>query len=296
MLTGTNKDNESFNTVIYFDRPIIETVIVFTKMKKLILIIVLIVFICAATDQIAPDHRSCQVYMERFRKLILKSTPELKLLILENLRSLMLNVFPKTDKTTIHEFIKMLKNSNITVNQCCKVLLQEFITDWKKQEPCIRKCIKLNIPSMEQFLKIFMKCQKEIECYKNEFKISVEKLTPCVNKCMFTIVSMKIEETEFNNVHKFWTRENMRQAIPLNVQIDDIKAKWMKLGSKTEYVPDNELPFKPYPQIGKVYFVMHGRKYSCSAFAVGKSVVMTAGHCTSDGNGNWHRYEIFRNL
>lgn len=52
----------------------------------------------------------------------------------------------------------------------------------------------------------------------------------------------------------------------------------------------------PYRQIGKVYFTSGGLNYVCSGSAgVGNDhMVLTAGHCVSDGAGNWHYNWIFR--
>ncbi len=44
----------------------------------------------------------------------------------------------------------------------------------------------------------------------------------------------------------------------------------------------------PYRTIGKVYFTSGGVNYVCSGSSIGGRAVLTAGHCVSDGYGQWH--------
>lgn len=44
----------------------------------------------------------------------------------------------------------------------------------------------------------------------------------------------------------------------------------------------------PYRAIGKVFFTQGGTNYVCSGSSIGGRAVLTAGHCVSDGAGNWH--------
>ncbi len=50
-----------------------------------------------------------------------------------------------------------------------------------------------------------------------------------------------------------------------------------------------------YPRsvIGKLFFTQNGTNYVCSATVVGVATVMTAGHCVSDGNGNFSTDLLF---
>ncbi|MDB9786828.1 trypsin-like serine protease [Bacteriovoracaceae bacterium] len=51
---------------------------------------------------------------------------------------------------------------------------------------------------------------------------------------------------------------------------------------------------KPYESVGKVFFKKdNGNSFVCSGSVIGKNVVLTAGHCISDGEGNWHKNWIF---
>lgn len=49
----------------------------------------------------------------------------------------------------------------------------------------------------------------------------------------------------------------------------------------------------PYRAIGKVFFLMDGFNYVCSGASIGGSAVLTAGHCVSDGAGNYHTNWVF---
>jgi hypothetical protein len=49
----------------------------------------------------------------------------------------------------------------------------------------------------------------------------------------------------------------------------------------------------PYRAIGKVFFLMEGRNFVCSAASIGGNAVITAGHCVSDGAGNFDTNWLF---
>ncbi len=49
----------------------------------------------------------------------------------------------------------------------------------------------------------------------------------------------------------------------------------------------------PYSAIGKVFFTQNGVNYVCSGSSIGGSAVLTAGHCVSDGNGNFNTNVAF---
>jgi hypothetical protein len=51
----------------------------------------------------------------------------------------------------------------------------------------------------------------------------------------------------------------------------------------------------PYKTIGRIFFTAaNGNNSSCSGSSIGGRAVLTAGHCVSDGDGNWHSNWIFR--
>jgi hypothetical protein len=49
----------------------------------------------------------------------------------------------------------------------------------------------------------------------------------------------------------------------------------------------------PYRAIGKVFFTSAGRNFTCSGASIGGSAVLTAGHCVSDGQGNFYTNWVF---
>jgi hypothetical protein len=64
----------------------------------------------------------------------------------------------------------------------------------------------------------------------------------------------------------------------------------------TMYEENNALRNR-YPNItiGRIFFTTSsGFDSSCSGASIGGRAVLTAGHCVSDGSGNWHRNWLFR--
>lgn len=49
----------------------------------------------------------------------------------------------------------------------------------------------------------------------------------------------------------------------------------------------------PYRTVGVLFFTQNGIDYRCSASSIGNYAVWTAGHCVSDGNGNWSYDYLF---
>jgi V8-like Glu-specific endopeptidase len=88
-------------------------------------------------------------------------------------------------------------------------------------------------------------------------------------------------------VVKYWTKERMRNAIPLDVVEDATGVK----------VPRLDIPFTRYepgtynPAHGKVFFSDGSANYVCSGTALtsgNESVVWTAGHCVNEGPGGFY--------
>ena len=107
-----------------------------------------------------------------------------------------------------------------------------------------------------------------------------------------------VSETQLKSVEKYWTKENIASATPMEMPVVDLKSmKLSKLtaksveGGNTKPVPT---PYRNRPHIytGKLLFqTARGRclffffltNYfflaSCTASAVGGNIVITAGHC-----------------
>lgn len=49
----------------------------------------------------------------------------------------------------------------------------------------------------------------------------------------------------------------------------------------------------PYKAVGRVFFTASGFNFACSGSSIGTRSVLTAGHCVSDGAGNWHSNWVF---
>ena len=54
-------------------------------------------------------------------------------------------------------------------------------------------------------------------------------------------------------------------------------------------------PLTAFPKstIGKLFFTLNGQNFVCSASAIGRSTLITAGHCNSDGAGNFATNRLF---
>lgn len=87
-------------------------------------------------------------------------------------------------------------------------------------------------------------------------------------------------------VHRYWTGERMREAVPAARDARPA-TKAAKAGSSTG-ATSVEAPL-PYPTAhGKVFFTENGVNYVCSGTALAstnESVVWTAGHCVNEGPG-----------
>jgi hypothetical protein len=98
----------------------------------------------------------------------------------------------------------------------------------------------------------------------------------------------------------YWTPERMAEAIPAAPDLPGVgrlrgAADVAATSSSTYAVPHNQYAQLPYRASGKVYFThaTDGQDYVCSGAAVGGRVVLTAGHCVSDGAGHFHRNWLF---
>lgn len=91
-------------------------------------------------------------------------------------------------------------------------------------------------------------------------------------------------DLDSSGVRAYWTPERMAEAVPLDApvaqepQIDLLRAAARAFDSGPVRNPGAE----PYPSVGKVFLLLDGDPYSCSAAIVrapSRSLVWTAGHC-----------------
>jgi V8-like Glu-specific endopeptidase len=114
---------------------------------------------------------------------------------------------------------------------------------------------------------------------------------------------------EQQRVQRFWTKDRMRDAIPMDSLVRDagrptseVKRGLPKVVKPTK--PESDVGTQAFPEpggpwsgggkvvstAGRVFFTYQGQSASCSGNAVtsaNKSVVMTAGHCVKM-DGAWH--------
>jgi hypothetical protein len=132
---------------------------------------------------------------------------------------------------------------------------------------------------------------------------------------------------------EYWTVERMRSAIPYDVipaeawveaapgeyaSLDDGEPGWAPsrapdgsnlpvvdgeagtypapaptLDNITDYVAAGDRNTFPYSASGKVFFVMGGRNFVCSASVIGENTIWTAGHCVTNGRGTFHNNWVY---
>ena len=133
------------------------------------------------------------------------------------------------------------------------------------------------------------------------------------------------------NPETYWTPERMASAVPYPLEVSGLnqpssprpsnggKPGWMpsrppddfngrivfngRAGTfpppsptgdnVTDYVPETDIHTFPYRAAGKVYFTMLGRNYTCSGSVIGENTIWTAGHCVSNGRGQFHSNWVF---
>lgn len=99
------------------------------------------------------------------------------------------------------------------------------------------------------------------------------------------------EKLSDQEVLDFWTPERLKQAKPLPMPILDIHGAPVPRNQSQKFatVPVPE-PYSntPYKGIGRLFFYMGSGMASCTAGAIGGSVIITAGHC------KFHSILIFR--
>lgn len=114
------------------------------------------------------------------------------------------------------------------------------------------------------------------------------------------------DETEDREVLSYWTAERMAAAAPLTSMIEDTPdLDALPLPDDVEHhdAPRTDSEGDPWTTggevtrtTGKVFLTMNGRDFTCSASVVdaqNKSTLITAGHCTKDGTGQWAKNWTF---
>jgi putative cell wall-binding protein len=125
------------------------------------------------------------------------------------------------------------------------------------------------------------------------------------------VVAESVPVDDPESVVEYWTEERMQSARPLELELPLDEVAMRGLGVATaedELVHDTrrltveEVDRHPHASIGKVFFVLHGFNFFCSAAAVTSAgrwgegsgqLVLTAGHCLNDGDGTFATEFVF---
>lgn len=154
---------------------------------------------------------------------------------------------------------------------------------------------------------------------------------PASAKSDFATSSHKVTYRQQQGTLKYWTAERMRSAKPMPLPAADRRAPIVGVAEASKkrprfaegtqpatrtasaaFTPADAYPYPypytrfaldralwkqyPYRAIGKLFGRMNGQSFSCTAASVtspGRHLVWTAGHCVSDGAGNWAQQLIF---
>ncbi|QKK01480.1 MAG: trypsin-like serine protease [Pseudomonadota bacterium] len=68
---------------------------------------------------------------------------------------------------------------------------------------------------------------------------------------------------------------------------------WSSYGPFHRHTHFGKYTTYPMSTIGKLFFSQGGGNFVCSASVIGRSTIVTAGHCVSDGNGNFNTNFLF---
>lgn len=97
-----------------------------------------------------------------------------------------------------------------------------------------------------------------------------------------------------NEILNFWTRDKMLQAKPMSlIMIDKDPLKKTSFINQTIEVPKEDYSKLPFESTGKFFFTFNGESYSCTANSLDKNIIITAGHCVSDGRGSFFKDFMF---
>jgi putative cell wall-binding protein len=125
------------------------------------------------------------------------------------------------------------------------------------------------------------------------------------------VVAESVPVDDPGSVVEYWTEERMRSARPLELELplDEVAMRGLGLATaedelvhETRRLTVEEVDRHPHASIGKVFFVLRGFNFVCSAAAVTSAgrwgegsgqLVLTAGHCLSDGDGTFATHFVF---
>jgi V8-like Glu-specific endopeptidase len=108
----------------------------------------------------------------------------------------------------------------------------------------------------------------------------------------------KLLDKSNDEVRKYWTKERMMNAKPMDlihVDLHDRSPRKLEINfsNKTERVPRSDYTKMPYKPTGRFFFIVDGDAYSCSSQSVGMNITLNAGHCLSDGRGEFFDEFLF---
>ncbi len=97
----------------------------------------------------------------------------------------------------------------------------------------------------------------------------------------------------------YWTPERMSSAIPMQQILDGVNKNVIEKDvedtvSITYYVNRNNYSKYPHHRIGKLFYRDDsGNNWQCSGSITNNNTIVTAGHCISDGRGNFYNNFMF---
>jgi hypothetical protein len=113
------------------------------------------------------------------------------------------------------------------------------------------------------------------------------------------VAEVAISPEERDATDDYWTPQRMADAIPPPMEagpgLPAPAVADLAITPITDFVDPGLYATLPYRATGKVFYYdpVAGQDFVCSGAAVGGRVVLTAGHCVSDGAGRFHDNWLF---
>ena len=269
-------------------------------MKQFIFVVLLL--FCTFTFFSTEENETCNKNLSRARLVLVNLPENFKQTLSAEILQVMAQVFARVDYEITEKFVRGLFVKSVKTEDLCKVWTEIYVPELERQQKCLQKCIDDADISWARILAILLKCQTKIECYREELGKMLDEILPCAMRCisgegkkdqLVFAVEKDVEGSEAA-IAQYWNKENMMNAIPFHLELDDSEKKSeLREPTDTRFVDDADYSKKPYAQTGKVFFTMNGRNYVCSGSANGNNAVLTAGHCVSDGRGKFHTNWVF---